>query len=75
MLAIQARSFDNYFLMQSTNKVQPAKFIGNKVTGILFEEKVDHTTYFGANVEYIEGYVLSPFPFPFSLPISSFTTH
>ena len=60
MLAIQARTFSNYFLMESTNTVQPAKFIDNKVTGILFEGKVDHTTYFGTNIEYIEGFVLFP---------------
>jgi endo-1,3(4)-beta-glucanase len=55
MLAIQGRSFQNYFLMESTNTVQPPRFIDNKVTGILFESKVDHTTYFGTNIEYIEG--------------------
>lgn len=35
MLAIQKRSFHNYFLMESTNTNQPAAFIGNKVTGIV----------------------------------------
>lgn len=64
MLAIQARSLSNYFLMESTNKNQPANFIDNKVTGILFEGKIDHTTYFGTNTEYIEGFVLSHLPFP-----------
>lgn len=44
MLAIQSRTFSNYFLMESTNKNQPANFIDNKVTGILFEGKVDHIT-------------------------------
>ena len=34
-LAIQARSFQNYFLMASDNTVQPARFIPNKVTGIV----------------------------------------
>jgi len=57
MLAIQARSFTNYILMQSDNTVEPANFIGNKAVGITFEEKDDHTTYFGTNIEYIEGYV------------------
>ena len=55
MLAISARSFQNYFLMESNNTNQPSQFIGNKVSGILFENKVDHTTYFGTNLEYIEG--------------------
>jgi len=35
MLAIQARTFTNYFLMQRNNVNQPANFIGNKVTGIV----------------------------------------
>ncbi|KAL1627592.1 endo-1,3-beta glucanase [Neofusicoccum ribis] len=46
MLGIQARSFQNYFLMESTNTVQPPQIINNKVTGILFENKVDWATYF-----------------------------
>ncbi|KAL6717521.1 endo-1,3-beta glucanase [Lecanora helva] len=60
MLAIQARTFSNYFLMQKSNVNQPANFIGNKVTGILFENKIDHTTYFGANPEYIQGIHMLP---------------
>lgn len=55
MLAIQARVFQNYFLMESTNTNQPPNFIDNKVTGILFENKIDHTTYFGNRIEYIQG--------------------
>jgi endo-1,3(4)-beta-glucanase len=55
MLAIQARSLDKYMLMDSANTVQPARFIGNKVSGILFDNKVHHTTYFGANTAYIQG--------------------
>ena len=34
MLSILARTFDEYFLLSSNNKNQPANFIGNKVTGI-----------------------------------------
>ena len=56
MLSLASRSYQNYFLMESTNLNQPSNFIDNKVTGILFENKVDHTTYFGTNYEYIEGY-------------------
>ncbi|RMZ69641.1 glycoside hydrolase family 81 [Pyrenophora seminiperda CCB06] len=59
-LAVQARSIHNYFLMESDNKNQPAGFIHNKATGILFENKIDHTTYFGANPEYIEGIHMIP---------------
>ena len=35
MLSVLARSLQHYFLMASDNTVQPANFIGNKVTGIV----------------------------------------
>lgn len=57
MLSVLTRTFRDYFLLEKSNVNQPANFIGNKVTGILFENKIDHTTYFGANLEYIQGYV------------------
>ncbi|KAL8842936.1 MAG: hypothetical protein Q9170_000341 [Blastenia crenularia] len=60
MLAVQKRAFQNYFLMESGNVNQPGNFVGNKVTGILFENKCDHVTYFGANPEYIEGIHMIP---------------
>ena len=67
-LAITARSLQNYFLYTSNNAVEPANFIGNKVSGILFENKIDHTTYFGANIEYIQGIHMLPL-----LPSSTLT--
>ncbi|KAI9885211.1 MAG: hypothetical protein M1823_002983 [Watsoniomyces obsoletus] len=60
MLAVLARTLRNYFLMESNNRNHPPNFIGNKVTGILFENKVDHTTYFGTNIEYIQGIHMLP---------------
>jgi endo-1,3(4)-beta-glucanase len=59
-LAVLARSLKNYYLYKSDNDVQPANFIGNKVAGILFENKVDHTTFFGAEIEYIQGIHMIP---------------
>ncbi|KAJ4992500.1 glycosyl hydrolase family 81 [Stagonosporopsis vannaccii] len=59
-LAVQARSVQNYFLLKSDNKNQPQKFLFNKVTGILFENKCDHVTYFGNNIEYIQGIHMIP---------------
>ncbi|KNG44331.1 glycoside hydrolase family 81 protein [Stemphylium lycopersici] len=59
-LAVQARSIKNYFLMENDNKNQPPGFIKNKATGILFENKIDHTTYFGGNTEYIQGIHMIP---------------
>ncbi len=59
-LSVVTRSIANYFCYTSDNKIQPSNFIGNKVSGILFENKIDHTTYFGANVEYIQGIHMIP---------------
>ncbi|KAG8856156.1 hypothetical protein FRB91_001161 [Serendipita sp. 411] len=60
MLGIQRRVFRSYFLMEQSNKNQPANFIKNKVTGILFENKVDHTTYFGNDIRFIQGIHMIP---------------
>lgn len=66
-LAIISRSLQSYYLYQKDNKVQPKQFIGNKVAGILFENKVDHTTYFDPSIEAIQGIhmipILPPTPF------------
>ena len=60
MLAVQARSLPHYFLFQDDNTVEPAEYIGNKVSGVLFENKMDHTTYFGHQIEYIQGIHMLP---------------
>jgi len=60
MLSIMKRSFNTYFLLGDENTVQPPPFIKNKVTGILFENKIDHATYFGLNEEYIHGIHMLP---------------
>jgi len=60
LLAVMARSMGKYYLYRSDNDVEPSEFIPNKVAGILFENKIDHTTYFGTNVEYIQGIHMLP---------------
>jgi endo-1,3(4)-beta-glucanase len=60
MLAIQTRVFQTYFLMEKSNAVQPRQVLANKVTGITFENKIDHATYFGMNTEYIQGIHMIP---------------
>ncbi|KIM33364.1 glycoside hydrolase family 81 protein [Serendipita vermifera MAFF 305830] len=60
MLAVQKRAFRNYFLLQDDNQNQPRQFVKNKVTGILFENKVDHTTYFGNDIRFIQGIHMIP---------------
>jgi endo-1,3(4)-beta-glucanase len=59
-LAVLTRSLQHYYLYKSDNRIQPPQFIGNKVAGILFENKIDHTTYFGSNIEYIQGIHMLP---------------
>ncbi|OAA51792.1 glycosyl hydrolase [Metarhizium rileyi] len=66
-LSVLSRSLKSYYLYKTNNTVQPKRFIGNKVAGILFENKVDHTTYFDPNIEAIQGIhmipILPPSPF------------
>src|SRR5690606_466237 len=44
----------------SDNSVMPAKFIGNKVAGIVFENKMHHTTWFSPDIEAIQGIHMIP---------------
>lgn len=67
VLSIEKRAMGIYMLYTNDNKVMPSNFIRNKVSGILFENKVDHATYFGMNKEYIHGIHMIPLT-----PISNF---
>lgn len=60
MLAVMKRSMNDYFYMKDDNKIQPEQLIGNKIPGITFENKLDYTTYFGTNPEYIHGIHMIP---------------
>ena len=60
MLAIMKRSLIDYFYYKDDNTIEPEKIIGNRVAGITFENKIDHTTYFGTNLEYIQGIHMIP---------------
>lgn len=60
MLAIMKRTMDNYFYMKDTNTNQPANYLRNRVPGITFENGLHHTTYFGTNLEYIQGIHMIP---------------
>ncbi|SCV00732.1 LAME_0G11650g1_1 [Lachancea meyersii CBS 8951] len=53
-LGIMKGSLNSYFLYQDNNTVEPSQIIPNKVSGILFENKIDHTTYFGTELQYIQ---------------------
>ncbi|TKA34067.1 hypothetical protein B0A50_00047 [Salinomyces thailandicus] len=60
MLAVQRRSLSHYYLYANDNTAEPAAFTGNRAAGILFENKIDHTTYFGTQAEYIQGIHMLP---------------
>lgn len=60
MLAVMRRSMQNNMLMATDNSVQPAAFRKQYAAGITFMNKVDHTTYFGQNEQYIQGIHMIP---------------
>ncbi|PRT55983.1 Endo-1,3(4)-beta-glucanase 1 [Wickerhamiella sorbophila] len=60
MLAIMKRSLALYYLYENNNNVEPAQIIPNRVPGILYENKIDHVTFFGTNPEYIQGIQMIP---------------
>lgn len=66
-LAVLTRSLRNYYLYEESNTVQPSDFIGNKVAGILFENKVHHTTFFSPDIESIQGIQMIPVHAPTGL--------
>lgn len=70
MLAVMKRAMNMYMLYSDDNKIQPLNFIGNKVAGISFENKIDFSTYFGRGTiadEWIHGIHMLPIT-----PISSY---
>lgn len=59
ILGIMQQSFNHYFYYLN-NTIMPSKFTSNIVSGIYFENKVDHTTYFGNFESYIHGIHMIP---------------
>ncbi|KAI9141186.1 endo-1,3(4)-beta-glucanase [Paraphysoderma sedebokerense] len=60
LLTMTKRSAYNYFFIMNDNTNHPKQYIKNKVSGILFEGKVDHATWFGRNMEFIHGIQMIP---------------
>ena len=63
MLSIMKRSMSCYYLFKDENQIEPSQYIGNKVAGILFENKLAYTTYFGEPdlyPEYVHGIHMLP---------------
>lgn len=71
MLGIMRTSLNMYMLYSNDNTIEPPQFIGNKVSGILFENKIDFATFFGRGTvgdEFIHGIHMIPIT-PISLYI------
>jgi len=60
MLSLAATSIREFFLMKANNPHHHPDFARNHVTGIFFQNKVDYTTWFGENTEYIHGIQMMP---------------
>lgn len=63
MLAVMKRSMNKYMYYSSSNSVEPSQILPNKVSGILFDNKIDYTTYFGTpkdHPEYVHGIHMLP---------------
>lgn len=70
VLAIMKNSLNRYMLYLDDNQEQPPQFKGNKVSGILFENKIDFATFFGRGTvgnEWVHGIHMIPLT-----PVSSF---
>ena len=61
MLATELRSTWKYWQINTGEGIYPEPFASNKVVGILWGTKVDHSTFFGANLEFIHGIQMLPF--------------
>jgi len=60
MLAFCAVTVKEFFLMQNGNEHHPADFVGNRVTGIFFQNRAFYSTWFGNKQEYIHGIQMLP---------------
>ncbi|CAK7221440.1 endo-1,3-beta glucanase [Sporothrix curviconia] len=60
MLRVLARSLQTYYYYSPGQTELPAAFAGNQVGGIMFENKIDHTTFFGGDPELIHGIHMLP---------------
>ncbi|OQR80551.1 endo-1,3(4)-beta-glucanase [Achlya hypogyna] len=60
MLTLNARAAQTYFLMEDASTVQHPRMRPNKVLGIIFDNKVDYTTWFSNETHCIHGIQMLP---------------
>ncbi|GMH38802.1 hypothetical protein BSKO_06700 [Bryopsis sp. KO-2023] len=61
LMAMEIRSTKMYWHITSKSKIYPQPFARNKVVGILWSTRVDYSTWFGLNVEFIHCIQYQPF--------------
>lgn len=61
LLHTELKSAIKYWQITSFDDVYPEPFATNKIVGIRWATKVDYTTFFGANIEFIFGIQFIPF--------------
>jgi endo-1,3(4)-beta-glucanase len=61
MTTMEIVSTKAYWQMPSYSNIYPEKFKKNLIVGVLWNTKVDYTTFFGGNTEYIHGIQFLPF--------------
>jgi endoglucanase Acf2 len=60
MLTLAAHTVRSFFLMKNGNPYHHPDFVKNHATGIVFQGKVEYTTWFGRNPEHIHGIQMLP---------------
>lgn len=61
LLATEIRSVKKYWQITQQSDIYPEPFKSNKIVGVLWSTKVDHSTFFGNNLEYIHCIQMLPF--------------
>ncbi|MEM6928533.1 MAG: glycosyl hydrolase [Myxococcota bacterium] len=61
LLALELRAAHTYWQIDSNNPIYPEPFASNRVVGIVFDRRVEYTTFFGARPEFIHGIQWLPF--------------
>lgn len=60
MLAVQARSFNTYIYLLHSSDIHPGRYTPNGLAGILFENKIDYTTWFTDDPAIIHAVHMNP---------------
>jgi endo-1,3(4)-beta-glucanase len=61
LLMTEIRSAQKYWQITNDNPIYESVYAANKVVGVLWASKVDYTTFFGNEVEYIHGIQMLPY--------------